>query len=113
MLRIPSLPAPPQPLVEVWTDGTLVGPNGNKLSSWAEVGTMDKLRISRVSTGGTYVLEIHWSRDGVSVDVTQNLNIANNSGDEVLVFAPFVRFQVRNTDALAAFSSHRTNVFGR
>lgn len=113
MSRTPSLALPPAEMVSLWTNNTLVAANGNVASGFISVSTLDRLRISRTSAAGAYALEIDWSRDGVAVDITQTIAVNNNSGLEVQVFLPFIRVRVRNTDALAAFTSHRTNVFGR
>lgn len=115
MSRIPSLPIPPTivSLAEIFTSGTLVAATGSVQSGFLDVRNFNMLRISRTATAGAYALEIDWSRDGVNVDLTQAVALNNNSGIEVLVFLPFVRIRVRNTDALAAFTAHRTNVFGR
>lgn len=113
MSRIPGLAPPVAPLSEIWTDNTLVANNGNKVSPWVSVTSVDRLRAMRATTAGNYSLEIDWSRDGETVDAVQTVAVGNNAGVEILVFAPFARFRILNTDALAAFTSHRTNVFGR
>lgn len=113
MTRTPSLALPASSLSEIFTSGTLIAANASVQSAFISVTLLDRLRVSRTSVAGAYAFEIDWSRDGVAVDLTQAVAVNNNAGVEVLVFLPFVRFRVRNTDALAAFTSHRTNVFGR
>lgn len=113
MSRIPSLPVPGVSLQEIFTTGALVAANANVTSAWVDVRTLARLLVSRTATAGAYVLEIEWSRDGVTLDITQVLAVGNNAAVETMVAAPFVRFRVRNTDPLAAFTSHKTNVFGR
>lgn len=113
MSRTPGLAPTGLPLQEVFSSGTLVAANANVVSAWVDVRTLARLLVSRAATAGAYVLEIEWSRDGIAVDIIQTLAVGNNSAVEVLVAAPFVRFRVRNTDALVAFTAHRTNAFGR
>lgn len=100
-------------LREVWTSGVLVAAAGSDVSGWVDVRQHDALRIARTHAGGAYALEVDWSRDGVAVDVTQALTVANNASAEVLVAAPFARLRVRNTDGVAAFTAHRTIVHAR
>lgn len=114
-IRVPSLAQPPaaKPLSQVHTFSDLVGTNASVASGFIDVRNLDVLRVSRTATGGAYAFEVEWSRDGVAVDLTQALAVNNNAGAEIAVFLPFARFRVRNTDSLAAFTAHRTNVFGR
>lgn len=111
--RTPSLAPVALPLQEIWTVGALVAAGANVQSGWVDVRTLARLLVSRMATSGVYNLDIEWSRDGATVDITQVLAVGNNGGVQLDVLASFVRFRVRNTDALAAFTAHRTNVFGR
>ncbi len=115
MTRTPSLPQSgvPVPLGTLWTDSTLVAAAGAVASPWFEVTNLGSLFFIRAATGGVYALEVDWSRDGVTVDVTQAVTVANSSSAQLLVAARFARFRVRNTDGTAAFTAHRTTVSGR
>lgn len=95
----------------LWTSGTLVPGGGNDQSGWVSVKGAETLRISRNVAGGAYAFEIDWSRDGVSVDLTEAVTTVEDDSIEQPVAAQFARFRVRNTDALMAFSAHRTNVY--
>lgn len=105
-----SLPAV---LQELWTSGTLLAANGSEASPWVDLSYVDSLRIGRTHAGGAYALEVDWSRDGATPDITQAIVLANNDTGELAVAARFARFRVRNTDGVSAFTAHRTNVFGR
>lgn len=113
MTRIPSLATGPTPLQVLWSDGSLVAGGANVASGWIDCTNLDSLRLLRTSAGGAYALEVDWSRDGAAVDVTQVLALNNNNSGELAVAAKFARFRVRNTDAVAAFTAHRTTVHGR
>ena len=100
-------------LALAWTDGTLVAASGSVASGWLDVVGANVLRIGRTHAGGAYAFEIDWSRDGVTVDFTEAVTVANNTTVEKPVAMPFARLRVRNTDAVAAFTAHRTTVYRR
>ena len=100
-------------LALLWTNATLLGTNGSAASEWIAVAQYDVLRIGRTSAGGTYAFEVDWSRDGVTSDLTEVVAVGNNITVEKPVGAAFARFRARNTDAVSAFSAHRTNVYAR
>lgn len=101
------------PLVLLWTENALVAAAGSVTSAWIDVSARDLLRIGRTSAGGVYAFEIEWSRDGAAVDVTEVVVVGNNTTLEKRVGMAFARFRVRNTDAAAAFTAHRTTVTAR
>lgn len=113
MTRIPSIPTGPTPLQVMWSSGSLVAGGAAVDSGWVDLTNLDSLRLMRAHAGGTYVLEVDWSRDGAAVDITQVLALNNNTTGELAVAARFARFRVRNSDALNAFTSHRTTVHAR
>jgi hypothetical protein len=112
-LRQDSLPTGPTILEVLWSDGTLVAGGGAVDSGWIPLSSLDSLRLIRRHAGGAYALEIDWSRDGATVDVTEVLGLANRTSGELAVAARYARFRVRNTDALNAFTEHRTTVHAR
>ena len=103
----------PAALVLLHTSGTLLGANGAEASGWKDISTKEELKIYRTAAGGTYALEVDWSRDGAAADVTEVITSANNTSAVKKVVAPFVRLRVRNTDAVTAFTAHRTTVYAR
>lgn len=98
---------------EIWSDGTLLAAGGAVASPWVDLRGFDSLVISRNQVGGTYAFEVDWSRDGATVDLTEA--VATVEDDQVAqpIAATYGRFRVRNTDAVNAFTAHRTNVFGQ
>ena len=97
----------------LWTDGSLIAAGGSVASGWVSVATYDVLRIGRTTTGGTYAFEVDWSRDGITVDFTETVAVANNTTVEKPTAGIHARLRVRNTDAVTAFTAHRTTVYGR
>lgn len=93
-----------------FTDGTLLAANSEQVSGWLEVGGHENIRIGKTSTGGTYALEIDWGRDETTVDWTETVVVPEGGTVSVDIPAPFARIRVSNTDGVAAFSAHRTNV---
>ncbi len=95
----------------LWTDATLVAISGAVESAWINVRGQQDFRISRNQAGGTYAFEIDWSRDGVTVDLTEV--VVTTEDDQVTqpIAAEWARFRVRNTHATVAFTAHRTNVY--
>lgn len=96
----------------LWSDGTLVAAAGNVVSAWVDVRTHEELRISRNQAGGVYAFEIDWSRDGSTVDFTEAVGTTEDDQVSQPIAATHARFRVRNTDAVNAFTAHRTNVYG-
>lgn len=103
----------PTALQLLHTSGTPLAVASSEESAWVNVETVAHLFISRATTGGTYGFEVDWSRDGVAVDLTEVVTVADDTSVERRVAAKFARFRVRNTDAAVAFTAHRTNVYGR
>lgn len=110
LLRTSRVLAPLQLLL---TADSLLTAGAAEASGWVDLANVEHLRIGRSSTGGVYVFEIDWSTDGAVADFTETVAVANNGTTEKPVAARFARFRVRNTDAVAAFTSHRTTVHGR
>lgn len=95
------------------SDGTLVAAAGASVSGWQDVSNFDVITISRTAAGGVYAFEIEWSRNRSVVDVTEVVTVGNNGRVDIKPAAPFARFRVRNTDAVTAFTAHRTNVVAK
>lgn len=102
-----------QPVDELWTSGTLVAASGADVSPWLDLTLIESLLLARTATGGAYALEIDWSRDGATADVTEAITLANNTSTKIPAATRFARVRVRNTDGVAAFTAHRTTVHGR
>ena len=99
-------------LVELWSNTTLVAALGNTVSGWFDIGKQTpNLDVVRTNTGGTYALEIDWSRDGGSSTMTTD-TITTVAGEPATVTskARWFRARVRNTHATVAFSAHSTVV---
>lgn len=97
----------------LWTASGLLAANGSTVSDWIDVAQLENLLIIRKSTGGTYALEIDWSRGGVSVDFTEVVATTPSVPLVKPVASQFARLRVRNTDAVTAFSAHLTVVNAR
>ena len=93
---------------------TLLAAGGSAVSGWIDLQTagVTAIRPTRTSTGGTYALEIDWSRDGVTADITETVTVGNNVSVEKKAPMRYARVRARNTDAVAAFTVHRTVVHG-
>lgn len=113
MARLISLPTGPSNLQLGWTVGSLLAAGASEQSPWLDLTNIDVLRIVRTATTGVYALEVDWSRDGAAVDVTEVITVNNNASAEVRAVAKFARLRVRNTDAIAAFTAHRTTMHMR
>lgn len=103
-------------LAELWTDATLIAANANATSAWMDVSTRDELRIGRTTAGGTYAFEVDWARadpGAGAADITEVVVVANNTTVNKPVGMAWARFRARNTDAVTAFTAHRTVVSGR
>lgn len=96
--------------LQVFTQLLAVG--ANEQGAWRNVDQVAVIVVSRTATGGTYVIEVDWSRDGVAVDLVETLAVPNNGRLEVRPAARFARFRVHNTDAVTAFTAHRTLAYG-
>lgn len=96
-----------------WTDGTLLAASGSASSGWLSVDTKDKLHIIRTHAGGTYALEIEWSRDGSTTDITETVTTTNDARTSVEVAAPYAKVTVKETGGTTAFTTHRTTVYAR
>lgn len=94
----------------IWSDGTLVAASGNVQSGWISVRGAERLKISRNHAGGVYAFEIDWSRDGATADFTESVATTEDDQVEQPVAMEWARFRVRNTDAVNAFTAHRTTV---
>lgn len=101
--------APGAPL---WSTTTNIAAASNAVSGWVDVSDDPVLAIGRKSTGGTYVFEVDWSRDGVTSDFTETVTVADGTTVTKHAGAPFARFRVRNTDGVNAFTAHVTAVTG-
>lgn len=99
-------------LAELWSDGTLIGVSGAVVSGWVNVASYKDLRILRTAAGGTYAFEVDWGRATGVADITETVVVANNTSVSKPVGATWARFRVRNTDAVTAFTAHRTTVSG-
>lgn len=103
-------------LVELWTDNTLLAATANATSAWMDVSARAELRIGRTAAGGTYAFEVDWARANPgagAADITEVVVVANNTTVVKPVGMAWARFRARNTDAVTAFTAHRTVVSGR
>jgi len=99
-------------MVPLWTDTTLVAALGNSVSTWFDIGKQTPVtEVTRTNTGGTYVFEVDWSRDGGSTTMTTD-TITTTAGAPAQITgkARWCRFRVRNTHATNAFTAHTTTV---
>jgi hypothetical protein len=85
---------------------------GGNAGGFFDVASRARLFLGRASTGGAYQLDLEWSRDGATIDLTETVAVgdATTVGKEVAM--PFVRVRVRNTGG-TAFTAHRTTVTAR
>lgn len=99
----------------LFTSNTLLAAGGSSVSAWFDIQALGitALFLGRSAAGGVYVLEVDWSRDGVAVDVTEAVTPGNNATLKKEPGMRHCRFRVRNTDAVVAFTAHRTTVHGR
>lgn len=105
-------------LTTVWGDDTLLAPSSLVESpSYVPLATGDasyrELQISKVSSGGVYQLEICWSDDGYTPVITEIVPISDNMPQMRPISSKYARFRVRNTDAVNAFTVHRTAINAR
>lgn len=99
-------------MVELWSSTALVAAVSSTASGWFDIGKQTPdLEVTRTNTGGTYVLEADWSRDGGSSTLTTDTITAPDGQTSVIVGkARWVRLRVRNTHAALAFTAHSTVV---
>ncbi len=100
-------------LALLFTSGDLLAAGAAAASGFVDVSAVDQLVIGRTAAGGAYAFEVDWSRDGAAVDFTEVVAVAQATTTTKKVATAFARFRVRNTDGVAAFTAHRTNVAGR
>lgn len=106
---------PPPVFSLVFTDATLIAAASSVVSGWFDLESAGArfLHMLRASTGGTYALEVDWSRDGAAVDVTEALTPANNASITKDAVTRYCRIRIRNTDGVAAFTAHRSTITAR
>jgi hypothetical protein len=94
------------------SDTALLAAGGSSVSAWFDISRHAAfLGITRTSTGGTYVLEIDWSRDGGATTLTTDtINTNPGTYTEVTPKARWFRSRVRNTHGSLAFTAHSTTV---
>lgn len=92
----------------LFRDTTAVPVSGQVQSDWLDVRSVKDLVVLRAATGGAYALEVDWSHDKVTTDVTETLATVNNDSVRRPVAHLFARFRVRNTSAVAAITNHAT-----
>jgi len=97
-------------LVDQWSSTALVAALGTTVSGWQDIGKQTPhMEVTRTVTGGTYVLEVDWSRDGGSTTLTTDtITTTNGETSSITGKARWARFRVRNTHATVAFSAHST-----
>lgn len=108
--------APTAPFANLFEDANIVAISGSVTSGWLDLETLGvtDLLIRRRAAGGAYQFEIDWSRDGVGTNpITEIINVPDSGSVVKQVVARFARVRVRNTSAVAAFTSHYTGVEGR
>ena len=96
------------------TDTTLVAALGQSQSGWLDIGKRaPELEVVRTNTGGTYVLELDWSRDGGSSVFGGIDTIVATAGvrTPIPAKARWVRVRVKNTHATNPFTAHSTQIF--
>lgn len=96
----------------IWTNSTLVAALSQTQSGWVDIGKRaPMLDVLRTNTGGTYVFEIDWSRDGGSTTLTTDTITATAGAyTEITSKARWCRLRVKNTHGTVAFSAHSTEV---
>ena len=97
-------------MVDLWSNSTLVAAVSNTASGWFDIGKQTPdLEVTRTNTGGTYVLEADWSRDGGSTTLTTDTITAPDGQTTAITSkARWVRLRVRNTHATLPFTAHST-----
>lgn len=102
------------PMVILGTLATNLAAGANEIvaGGFFDVASRARLFLGRTSTGGAYQLDLEWSRDGATIDLTETVAIgdATTVGKEAAM--PYVRVRVRNTGG-TAFTAHRTTVTAR
>lgn len=97
-------------MVEVWSSTALVAALSNTASGWLDIGKQTPdLEVTRTNTGGTYVLEVDWSRDGGSTTMTTDtITTVAGTAASITGKARWARLRVRNTHATLPFTAHST-----
>lgn len=102
-------------LEQLWAEDDLLAAAAVVESDWIDTSRYHELVYMRSHTGGAHLLEVAWSRDGVTADfVGRELWAPPTSpgGSRVPVMGRFARFRVTNTGG-TAFTAHKTVVQGR
>src|SRR6266516_5950224 len=93
-------------------DTTLISNGGSSVSPWFDNGRHCAfLTALRTNTGGTYGLEIDWSRDGGSTTLTTDtITTSPGVAVDIPTKARWYRARARNTGG-APLNAHSTQVF--
>lgn len=108
-------------MVQTYSTTALVAASSNVQSGWIDIGKQTPdTEVTRTATGGTYALEVDWSRDNGATTLSTDTTLTPADGATTVIIgkARWVRFRVRNTHAVTAFTAHDTTVkrdasFGR
>jgi hypothetical protein len=104
--------SPSKKVASKWSDTALLAAGGSSVSAWFDISRKAAFLVgTRTSTGGTYVLEIDWSRDGGATTLTTD-TITTSPGVpiEIPTKARWFRSRVRNTHGSLSFTAHNTVV---
>lgn len=98
--------------VGIWTTTQLLAAGTSVQSSWIDIGKQaPSLDVLRTNTGGTYVFEVDWSRDGGATTAsTDTITTTAGSYTPITSKARWCRLRVRNSHGTAAFTAHSTEV---
>lgn len=99
-------------IAERVSNSTLIAAGGSAVSAWQDIGRHSAfLSILRTSTGGTYAVEIDWSRDGgATTQTTDTVTTSPGVAAETPARARWFRSRIRNTHGSLAFTAHSTQV---
>jgi hypothetical protein len=99
-------------MVDIWSSTALVAALGQDQSGWIDIKKKaPPLDVLRTNTGGTYVFEVDWSRDGgTSTLQTDTITTTAGSYTSITSVARWCRLRVRNTHATLPFTAHSTVV---
>lgn len=96
-------------MAEVWSSSALVAASSSTQSAWLDIGRRaPDLEVTATNTGGTYVCEVDWSRDGGAT--TASTDTVTTTPGVATVIAGKARLRVRNTNAVTPFAAHSTVV---
>lgn len=102
---------------DLYSSSVLIAAQAEVVSGWFDFQTsqIDTLLIAHTREGGTYVFEVDWSIDGITVAVTEEIVGAgsNNTSVTKTVATRYGRVRIRNTHLTDAFTTHLTVVTGR